>query len=641
MRLDSLKDRVVLTPAPSSPVQWYYSDYDWTYRMYGLDPGIDYVVRIRPGMTDIYGNAIRTESSLNFSTADMAPYARLVMPYTPLVYRAHGPQEAYFEYTNFDSATVSLYSLTFSEFTGLVHQDDKTVFAPKAQPVREWKTDAATPKNQLGRLHIKLEDPKGNTLAPGYYMLGITSPSLHYSWNFYQISLLVVATDNITFKASATEGLAWVVDLESGKPQPNVPVTFYDKDLVQVGATVSTDSNGLAYLSGINAPLYARVEGSDHLAFVATDWGSGVWAGDLGIQQNFYSTSAAPFVYLYTDRPLYRPGQDVYFKGLVRQNDDLHYSLLKDAKVYVTIEQSGQKEYEKYLSLSELGSIQDDFKLSGDAALGTYTIMVRTLPSADPFGTLEFRVAQYHKPTFQVRAAADKGDILPGDNVHFRLDASYYSGGNVGGGKVDWFLQASPYSFSPDPKYSQFSFSDWDRDMYYVSSKPGAQGGTLAEGHATTDKDGHLDIAQIINPGQPKSDQQVSFNANVTDAAGDLVSGGASIVVHQSQLYAGIRSVSYIGTQGKEQPFEIAVLDWDSHPVAGQAVTVRFVERQWFSVQKQDQQGQLSWVTSVKEIPAGQKTVSTGADGKAQVSFIPAHGGVYKAIVTVTDSKGK
>ena len=328
MRLDSLKDRVVLTPAPSNPVQWYYSDYDWTYRMYGLDPGIDYVVRIRPGMTDIYGNAIGTESSLNFSTADMAPYARLVMPYTPLVYRAHGPQEAYFEYTNLNSATVSLYPLTFSEFTGLVHQDDKTIFAPKVQPVREWKTDAATPKNQLGRLHIKLEDPKGNRLAPGYYMLGITSPSLHYSWNFYQVSLLVVATDNITFKASSTEGLAWVVDLENGKPQPNVPVTFYDKDLVQVGATVSTDSNGLAYLNGINAPLYARAENSDHLAFVATDWGSGVWAGDLGIQQSYYSTSAAPFVYLYTDRPLYRPGQDVYFKGLVRQNDDLHYSLL-------------------------------------------------------------------------------------------------------------------------------------------------------------------------------------------------------------------------------------------------------------------------------------------------------------------------
>ncbi len=364
MRLDSLKDRVVLTPAPSNPVQWYYSDYDWTYRMYGLDPGTDYVVRIRPGMTDIYGNAIGSESSLNFSTADMAPYARLVMPYTPLVYRAHGPQEAYFEYTNLDSATVSLYPLTFAEFTGLVHQDDKTVFAPQVQPLREWRTDAATPRNQLGRLHIKLEDPKGNSLPPGYYLLGVTSPSLHYSWNFYQVSLLVVATDNITFKASSNEGLAWVVDLETGKPQANVPVTFYDKDLVQVGATVSTDPNGLAYLSGINAPS-VRPRGGRRA--------SGLCGNRLG-QRRLGRRSRHPAELLLPHLPrlssisiptgpLYRPGQDVYFKGLVRQNDDLHYSLLKDAKVYVTIEQSGEKVYEKYLPLSQLGSVQDDFKL--------------------------------------------------------------------------------------------------------------------------------------------------------------------------------------------------------------------------------------------------------------------------------------
>ncbi len=640
MRLETLKDHVVITPAPSTPPHWYYSDYDWTYRMYGLDPGTSYIVRVRPGMTDIYGNAIKTETSVEFTTADISPYARLVMPYTPLVYRAHGPQDFYFEYTNAPSSTISLYPLTFDEFTLQLHKDDPTTFAPQGQPIRSWKPETPAAKNKMGRLHLKLEDQKGNALPPGYYLLGVTGSELSYRTNFYQVSLFIIATDNITFKATSTEGLAWVVDLESGKPQANVPVTFYDKVFKPLGAALNTDKDGLAYLKDAGTPVYARVEGSGHLAFVATDWGSGVWAGDLGIEQNYYSAPNNSFVYLYTDRPVYRPGQEVYFKGLVRQNDDLHYSLLKESEVYVTIEQYGEQVYEKTLPISPLGSIEDAFKLSDDAKLGTYSIVVRSTAKADPFGSLDFRVAEYHKPTFQVAASADKTDVLAGDKVQFRLNASYYSGGNVGGAKVDWFTQAAPYSFTPDAKYSRFSFSDWDRDIYNTASQSNPYGGTLAEGHETTDKNGQLSVPQIIGLVDTKTDQQVTFSANVTDVAGDVVAGQTAVIIHQSQVYAGVRATSYIGTAGEQQPFEVVVLDWDSHPVAGQSVSVQFVERQWFSVQKQDQQGQLSWVSSVKDVPVAQQTITTGSDGTAQVSFVPPHGGVYKAIVRVTDSKG-
>ncbi len=127
---------------------------------------------------------------------------------------------------------------------------------------------------------------------------------------------------------------------------------------------------------------------SGHAAFASLDWGSGVSAGDYGIAENYYgNNTAAPFAYLYTDRPVYRPGQDVYFKGLVRQNDDLHYSLIKETNVYVTIEQSGEQVYSKSLPLSSLGSMNGTFTLDDAAALGTYTIFVRTTPTADPFGS--------------------------------------------------------------------------------------------------------------------------------------------------------------------------------------------------------------------------------------------------------------
>ena len=649
MRLSSLKGKVIVTPAPKTDLQWYYNDYDNSYDTYGLDPGMNYDVRVLSGMADIYGNTIDSEDSFTFKTADEDPSAQLAVPWTPLVYRAKGPQEMFFEYINMDSVKVSLYPLTFDDFSKLSvnsNGDNKggvsvAAFSPKTPPIREWNPDTNGPRNQTNQIDLKLEDQAGNPLAPGYYFVGVKGSPLDYTTNFFQASVFIVATDNITLKATSSEGLAWVTDLETGQPQANVPVMFYDKDFDQVGVTTSSDQNGLVYLKGINSPVYARAEGTNHLAFVSADWGSGVWTGDLGIAENYYGDTNAPFVYLYTDRAIYRPGQDVYFKGLVRQNDDLHYSLLNGAQVYVTIANaSGQQLYAKSLSLSQLGSINDDLKLADDAALGTYTISVSTSQTADAFGSLDFRVADYKKPQFQVNISSDKADILNGDKVDFGLDATYYSGGNVGNANVDWFTEAVPYTFTPDPKYSQFNFTDWDQDQFYLAPAPAGQGGTLEQGQDTTDSIGHLDLSKALSLGETVSDQQVTLNANVTDVAGDVVSGQTSVIVHQSELYGGIRSVSYVGKQSEPQQFETVVLDWNSKPVTGQNVTIKFVERQWLSVQKQDDQGQLSWVTSVKDIPVDQKSLTTDQDGKAEVSFVPPDGGVYKAIVIVTDSKG-
>lgn len=651
MKVDSLKSRIVITPAPKTAPQGYYNDYNWTYVVYGLDPGTAYIVRLQPGMADIYGNTIGTETSVSFTTANLPSDAHMALPWTPLVYRAKGPQEVYFEYTNLSSATLSVYPLTFAEFSSMLDSNggnkggsgpNAVDFIPKVAPIREWKPDTQSLKNQRSRFHLTLEDQKGNPLPPGTYLIGVKGAPLNYSGNFYQAALFVVATDNITFKATPTEGLAWVTDLETGKPQVGALVKFYNKDFAELGGK-TTDQNGIAYLK-TTAPVYARVfaniDGSNEEAFAALNWGSGVSTGDFGISNNYYgNNTAGPFAYVYTDRPVYRPGQDVYFKALVRQNDDLHYSLLKDTNLYATIEQSGEKVYSENLPLSQLGSVDGKFTLASSAALGTYTILVRTTPSADPFASLSFRVADYHKPQFQVNAKADKAGVLNGDKVDFSLDAAYYSGGNVGNAGVNWFMDSTPYYFQPAPKYGQFSFLDYDRDQYYSPPRLG-QGGTLAEGQETTDTNGHLDITRALALGEDKTDQQVTLHANVTDVAGDIVSGSTSVVVHQSQLYGGVRSLSYIGKQGEAQPFEVVVLDWDSNPAADQSVTVKFVERQWLSVQKQDAQGQLSWVTSVKEIPVSHQTLVTDKDGKAQASFVPAHGGVYKATVMVKDTKG-
>ena len=226
-------------------------------------------------------------------------------------------------------------------------------FKPQAQPVREWTMETNVPRNQVRPLeNFKLGDPRGNPLEPGYYFIGVTGTPLDYQSRFSQGYIFTVATDNVTLKGTPSEGLAWVTDLESGAPQAGVDVTFYDADWKQLGET-KTDKDGLAYVSDISNPTYARAEGTSHLAFASLDFGSGVSAGDFGLYENYYGVSTLPYVYLYTDRPVYRPGQEVYFKGIVRQNDDLHYSLPKQKQVYVLIRRMDEDVYAEALPLSK------------------------------------------------------------------------------------------------------------------------------------------------------------------------------------------------------------------------------------------------------------------------------------------------
>ena len=125
MSLDSLKGRLVISPQPKQPVELNYDDFVNRLYVYGLEPSTKYVVRLLPGAADIYGYTINSEYSFGFETAGLDPSADLLVPYYPLVYRAKGEKTVFFEYTNLTLAKISLYSLSYQEFAGLLQDNSR------------------------------------------------------------------------------------------------------------------------------------------------------------------------------------------------------------------------------------------------------------------------------------------------------------------------------------------------------------------------------------------------------------------------------------------------------------------------------------------------------------------------------------
>lgn len=642
MKSNSMQNRVKVLPEPKVPVKLFYREGQNQLDIFGLEPSKEYVIRILPGMTDIYGNSIKNEFSFSFETTGLSSQARLVTPDYPLIYRQQSEQSLYFEYTNLKSAKISLYNLTFDEFSALMsgtpEMDD--LGESSGRLLREWTPELRAGKDRFARISLSLDDEK--PLTPGYYYLGLTAEPLAPLHRFLQGAIFIVSNDNLVLKATQNEALAWLVDSENGQPVSDVPLVFYNDIWDVVGQTV-TDKKGLAHLKDAENVQYVQSVGENHLALAALAWGSGVNEGQFGIWTDYWSPIKNNFAYTYTERPLYRPNQPVYIKGIVRINDDLHYSLPALDQVYLTIENEQGKVFDETVTLSKNGTFASEFQLSADAPVGNYSILIRETPGGDTvLSWTDFRVAEYVKPEFQVTASVDRPIVLSGEEVKFSLDAAYYSGGSLSSASVAWFMEMQPYFYTAPQPYDGYSFSDFDYYDYYFNGGGATNGPpVIKEGLGQTDENGRFELMQTLELPKDSLSQQVAFSANVTDVGGNLVGSSTSLTLLGSAVHAGIRPENYVGKAGEAQTFNLVVLDMDGKPVAKHDVSVAFVEQRWFSVVRKDENGISRWETSVKNIPAGSASATTDENGLAAVAFTPPSGGEYKASITAKDRDGR
>lgn len=664
MALKTLVDRVVFNPpvkttTPDGANRWYYNDSNFSLVFYGLEPSTAYQVTLQAGMADLYGKTIDQTQTVRFTTAPISPWANLMMPWGAAMYRVDGPQEFYTQYVNVRSVSFKLYRLSKETLISILNNSGYPTEAdyPKDPPV--WQVTEAN-KGKLDEIVLKkvsLSGENGAPLAAGVYLLAMDSPSITHQGPYIDLRLVVVASASITLKNSPGEALLWMTDLKGGQPVAGVPISAHVVTYTGKGAIShesvqgATDSNGLLRLvlpGGDKTAAYAMSEDDQHFALAVASWGSGVSPYQFGISEAYYGPNITEKAYLYTDRPIYRPGQPVYYKGMARHDNDLDYTIPDQNKVEVTIASFKEKVYQEVLDLSPYGTFDGKFVLDQGAALGAYTITARFLNSQQAAGMLSFNVAEYRKPEYLVTVTAGPENLLLGEKFTAKVQADYFSGGAVSGAAVNWSLRALPFTFTPPDNLSGYSFVDLPIDSGEVFFFPNQPDSVLvAEGVGKTDDQGAFGLslpAELTKTGSSQSGPQsqvFTFEATLVDLSGNEVSGRANVTAHQSEVYVGVKPADYVGIAGEEQKFELVAVDWQGAPRPDQKVDVDIVERRWYSVQEQDQQGNLRWTTSVKEIPVTSfKDQAAGADGKFTVSFTPPAGGVYAARATALDSHG-
>lgn len=638
---DTLEDKLIVEPALPEDVTFYYGTWDWSWNVnVYLEPSTTYTVTLLPGVADPYGNTIDEPYTFTFTTGPLDPMVQLNTQGGFGLYDASQTTELFTLYRNISRIDFTLARLTLEQFGRFTKREGSDLYEfspPPDQIVRTWSVQSEGELNEAVYVRVPVVSEEGGTLEPGIYLLIADAPEIYGDIRHF----MLVVTANLTHKSSFDESLVWLTDLQSGKPISGATVTLYNEFFLEV-AQGTTGANGVLEIDTPHRVdlwdlQYGIVDEGGVFAISMSGWDEGIspWQFNMYSEFRFQDYS----MYIYTDRPLYRPGQEVHFKGILRGKNDVTYSLPSQSEVSVSIfSDQGDEVYNKRLPLNEFGAFEGSFTLDSEASLGYYHIEAKISGYESGRG---FQVAEYRKPEFIVELEPEHEAILTGDTLTVTVDAKFFFGGPVSDAEIEWTVLSDQYLFQYEGM-GHYSFSDtnWDEWFWEEEGVPGF-GEVIADGTGRTDANGQFVISLPASLDDVATSRRFTIEAVVTDINERSVAGRTEVIVHKGQYYAGVSPDVYVGTAGEPQSASLIVVDWNSDPVANQEVSVQIVERRWNSVREEDESGRIQWTWSVEEIPVGNPiTVTTDEKGKASVEFTPPKGGTYKIRATVTDAKG-
>lgn len=600
-----------------------------------LKPSAPYTVELLPGATDRYGTPMGGHR-FSFTTARVESSVMLALPGHSFatVYSAAVQPILYFQATNKPSVTFTLWPLTGDEGRAVMHNYGEVVgrgFSPSLPPLRTWTETVRGPENEvlLGRTALTTRGP----LPEGYYFLRTDGEQYASQFAFAVVDTVLVA------KISHDELLAWAVDHDTGEPLPGVTIRTTGPDITP--KEVVTDEDGLASFR-VPLPLPGRfadrsfilwIDGGNRNGVVSTRWYSGTSPHQLGIPAEYYARRWVGHVY--TDRPIYRPGETVEYKGIVRADDDARYSLpAPDASFELTITNArGQSIKSETVRTNGFGSFAGSFQLPSDAPTGGYGIQIVAGlgAGAESVAGNSFLIAEFRRPEYQVELATAKPSYVDGDTIDARAIASFFFGGALAGASVDWSVLAEPYTMRVKG-YDAYSFTDFDYYRQAVS-----RDAVRATGKATTGSDGAAPFSVIARLGATEGAHTFTLGASVQDTSGQAVAGSSRVTVHPATFYAGIRPAQYVGNMGTQSILDLVSVDTDGRIVGGRPVTVRVYDRQWITTKELIPGGGRIYKSEPRDTLVATLTATTNVRGEAAVAYRPTKPGLLWIVAEATD----
>ncbi|HEY0544945.1 MAG TPA: MG2 domain-containing protein [Pyrinomonadaceae bacterium] len=514
------------------------------------------------------------------------------------------------------------------------------------QMVSSWR-EQLQPLAQHDRRQIPLGERE-----PGVYLVEAVGGGDQRAYS------IAIVTDMVMVNKTTPEGevLVYAVNRKTGQPRPGVNVEVVKNK--QTLAHGTTDEGGIlktkvakqkrAAANGEEEPPAEDEDAaapSDSYIVMATDKENFAISDlDSFYFSQYYNDEINDETltgYLYTDRPIYRPGHKVYFKGILRRLSSNGYSMIDDHTVTVTIaDPNDAKLYEQEVQLSSRGTFNGEFDLPEETPLGNYHL---TAQVGEATTSYYFQVEEYKKPEYKVKVSASKKYIANGGQMKFEIEARYFFGSPVANADIKYYIHRSryyPYWWRDEGEDGDELGIDEESDAgesdYY-----GYDGGdVLKEEEGKLDANGRMTVEFDVP--QPKEDDawdyEYTLDAQVTDDARRTIDGQASFIGTRGNIVARAYPTNYVYFTGDTARIDVKSADYEGHPVPAR-VTLQFIERRWEKVMKKEPSGYEYETYEVKEGKLSSVELRTSASGEATYDYPVSNPGSVYIKTTVHEDK--
>ena len=356
--------------------------------------------------------------------------------------------------------------------------------------------------------HSKLVDiPPTNK---GFYWL-IASENKEFSENNNAIFVDPIIISDLS-AVSRSNGQIFILDSISGKPLEGVDLKLYEKDYRtrRINTTSGkTNKSGFAEFTCHNGQLVLHCSYNGDRMYTCPSI------------DNYFNRGRTidSWLYFYTDRAIYRPGQEVFFKIIsVYSDNNNNYKVENNKDLPVIVLDPNHKEVKRFsLVTNEFGSVTGSFVVPADRLTGIYTIRCGRFSRT-------FRVEEYKRPKFKVTIDNPKESYKLGQKVTLKGHALAYTGANIDNAEVKYRVT----------RKVRFPYWCWWR-------RPIENPQEIAHGTLKTDENGEFEISFIAKPDRSIEESSnpifsYSITADVTDNTGETRSANNTVRIGYTAL---------------------------------------------------------------------------------------------------------
>lgn len=328
--------------------------------------------------------------------------------------------------------------------------------------------------------------------------------------------------------------------------------------------------------------------------------------------------------YIYTDRPVYRPGHKVQFKGVLRKSVPGHYTPVSSQAVSVQItDPEGDTIKRLDLATNAFGSFAGEIDLDAEAQPGYYSI-VASYAGTQHYGS--FNVEEYRKPEYKAAVAFGRPSYVGGEDIRARVEASYYFGAPVAYARVKYTVYKSPdyFYYYPDEESDTSFYDDFFQEEEHEDDYGYGYGEVVLEAEGATDESGVFNIS--VPTRKTTREERYTIDAAVMDPSGRSVDISGGVLVTPAMFAMRVQTDRWFYKPGQTANLRIYAVDYRRRRVPNVAATV----------------------TITDEAGAGQKRKRTlltkrvrlDTRGQGALAFMPRREGYFRVEVSARDRRG-